>query len=53
MSAVLAFGGGEVWVMTSYPVWILGSLLALHAGWLCGVALVGTTTRIIRQHLVL
>jgi hypothetical protein len=34
--AILAFGGGEILTWTPWPVWILGGLLALHAGWLVG-----------------
>jgi hypothetical protein len=33
---ILTGFGGEVWVQLSYPVWVIGGILALHAGWLTG-----------------
>lgn len=42
---VLTFGGGEIYVWTPYPVWLIGGFLALNAGWLCGVWLVDAIRR--------
>ena len=42
---ILAFGGGEILTFASWRAFIGVGLLALHAGWLCGVALVARLGR--------